>query len=51
MRTDYRFIGRQSTPGNDIQCGQKDSKGNPQPFCRICNGIAALADACDNNPE
>lgn len=51
LPADYRFIGRHSTPGNDIRCGQKDYKGNPQTFCKICDGIAALADACDNNPE
>jgi hypothetical protein len=48
---DYKFIGRRSTPGNDFPCGQKDDKGNLQPFCKICDGLGALADACDNNPE
>jgi hypothetical protein len=35
----------------DINCNQKDYNGKPQPFCKICDGLNALADACDNNPE
>jgi len=48
---DYRFIGRHSTSANDILCGQKDNDGKPQPFCKLCDDIGVLADACDNNPE
>jgi len=48
---DYRFKGRTTAPANDINCGQKDSDGKPISFCRICDGVAAVADACDNNPK
>jgi hypothetical protein len=48
---DYRFIGRTTAPGNDINCGQKDYNGKVQSFCKICNGVAAAADACDSNPQ
>jgi len=48
---DYRFIGRRSTPGNDIKCGQKDSDGKLQPFCKICDGVPAVVEACNSNPE
>ncbi|KAF6258736.1 hypothetical protein COO60DRAFT_1089994 [Scenedesmus sp. NREL 46B-D3] len=41
---------RQSTPGTDLACGQKDYQGNPQPFCRISGDVGQVADACDANP-
>jgi hypothetical protein len=51
LLSDYRFKGRTTAPANDINCGQKDSDGKPIPFCKICDGVAAVADACDNNPK
>ena len=39
-------------PGNDIACGQKDAKGNPVPYCQVCNGGRdAVENACDKNPR
>jgi hypothetical protein len=32
---DYAVNLRQSTPGHDITCGQKDYQGNPLPYCRV----------------
>jgi hypothetical protein len=51
LLSDYRFQGRTTAPANDINCGQKDSDGKPIPYCKICDGVAAVADACDNNPK
>lgn len=48
---EYRFIGRRTSPANDIDCGQKDYEGKKQSFCKICDGVAAVADACDSNPS
>lgn len=48
---DYRFIGRTTAPGNDINCNQKDYNGKVMTYCKICGGVAAVADACDSNPQ
>ena len=48
---DFKFNGRKSTPSNDITCGQKDSQGKSQSFCKLCGGVATLADACAANSE
>jgi hypothetical protein len=33
--------------GYDIACGQKDWKGKPAPFCKICGGRTAVEAACN----
>lgn len=48
---EFKFSGRRTTPGSDINCNQKDSQANPVPYCKICQGVSALADACAANPE
>lgn len=48
---DYRYIARRTAPGGDIDCGQKTDQGQPQKFCKICDGVTAVADACDSNPK
>jgi hypothetical protein len=48
---DYRYNPRRTAPGGDIDCGQKSSDGKPQSFCKICDGVTAVADACDSNPK
>uniref|UniRef100_A0A383V9A2 MD-2-related lipid-recognition domain-containing protein n=1 Tax=Tetradesmus obliquus TaxID=3088 RepID=A0A383V9A2_TETOB len=38
-------------PGHDIACGQADGEGNPAAFCRTCEGISAVWNACQQQPE
>lgn len=52
--TEFKFMGRRNTPGNDINCNQKEWQGGnsaPVTYCKICGGLSALADACAANPE
>ena len=37
--------------GNDISCGQKDTKGDPVSFCQVCKGRDAVENACNKNPR
>jgi len=48
---DFKFNGRKSTPGNDINCNQKDYQGKPVTYCKICGGVAPVADACGANSD
>jgi hypothetical protein len=48
---DYYLVPRAEIQGEDLLCGQKDYQGSSYPYCRICSGVRAVADACSSNPE
>jgi hypothetical protein len=50
---EFKFTPRRNTPGNDINCNQKDFQGNPLTYCKICGAgnIMALIDSCSVNDQ
>ena len=48
---DFYVVPNADIPGDDIQCGQKDTDGKLYPYCFICGGIDTVADACNANAE
>ncbi|WIA11057.1 hypothetical protein OEZ85_011209 [Tetradesmus obliquus] len=47
----FTAIEESNIPDHDIACGQVDWQGQPTAFCRICGGIAAVYNACNQQRE
>lgn len=46
---EFKYTPRRNTPGNDIDCNQKD-RDKAVSYCKTCN-VIDLVDACSRNDQ